>query len=550
MDEQMKAGLLQVGLQSPVDFNRIFLPDWFPTKIPWLHRGMLAQITGQAQFLADFKEERYRDGTWSWTEEDLKILIREFVVLSDPTDPTSELLPAFSWDGEKVEMLWSDRQNFMLPRGFSKTTLLNAAVVRFICYKFAKFILYVSESASHAEKQLASVRGQFESNELIISVFGDLKPARNDSNKWTDGYIEPLNGTMAGAIGRQGQVRGMSKDATRPDIIVVDDLEDSESVRNPELRQAALKWVAGTMEPAIKQFGEDKGQIYYIGTLLHNDAVLPTLMRDPSRMSFRFGALDSTGQPVWPEKLSIEGLEKVRQSFISLGMLPEFNLEYMSKVVEMGDKQFPLEKINYAIYPPDSFAAIALALDPACGEKRTADMAAFAVVGITKAATYHVLAAEGKVGQPDDEKIKRLFELYETYLTRVPLDCRLVGVEAIGYQRALIAPIEQERNKRMLMGDFSRYSFSVTPILHGKQAKRERVQGTIRPLLMAGSFSVARKFVDLENQLDSWPSGKDDIPDAVAMAIRLLTPFAGVAVQEINNATQLEPLPKNWRSAP
>jgi len=34
------------------------------------------------------------------------------------------------------------------------------------------------------------------------------------------------------------------------------------------------------------------------------------------------------------------------------------------------------------------------------------------------------------------------------------------------------------------------------------------------------------------------------------MAIRLLTPFAGVAVQEINNATQLEPLPKNWRSAP
>jgi hypothetical protein len=304
------------------------------------------------------------------------------------------------------------------------------------------------------------------------------------------------------------------------------------------------------MEPAIKQFGEDKGQIYYIGTLLHNDAVLPTLMRDPSRMSFRFGALDSTGEPVWKEKLSIEGLEKVRQSFISLGMLAEFNLEYMSKVVEMGDKQFPLEKINYAIYPPDSFAAIALALDPACGEKRTADMAAFAVVGITKAATYHVLAAEGKVGQPDDEKIKRLFELYETYLTRVPLDCRLVGVEAIGYQRALIAPIEHERNKRMLTGDFSRYSFSVTPILHGKQAKRERVQGTIRPLLMAGSFSVARKFVDLENQLDSWPSGKDDIPDAVAMAIRLLTPFAGVAVQEINNATQLEPLPKNWRSAP
>jgi hypothetical protein len=123
VDEQMKAGLLQVGLQSPVDFNRIFLPDWFPTKIPWLHRGMLAQITGQAQFLADFKEERYRDGTWSWTEEDLKILIREFVVLSDPTDPTSELLPAFSWDGEKVEMLWSDRQNFYAsPRLFEDHT--------------------------------------------------------------------------------------------------------------------------------------------------------------------------------------------------------------------------------------------------------------------------------------------------------------------------------------------------------------------------------------------------------------------------------------------
>lgn len=550
MDEQIRSGLWKIGLHSPVDFNRIFLPDWFPSKIPWLHRGMLAQITGQAQFLADFKEEKYRDGTWAWTEEDLKILIREFVVLADPTDPDSERLPVFSWDGETVSMLWSDRQNFMLPRGFSKTTLLNSAVLRTICYKLAKFILYVSESASHAEKQLASVRLQLEVNETLIGVFGDLKPARNDSNKWTDPYIEPLNGTMAGAIGRQGQVRGMAKDAARPDVIVVDDFEDSESVRNPDLRQAALRWVAGTMEPAIAQFGENKGKIFYIGTLLHNDAVLPTLMKDPSRMSFRFGALDSTGAPVWPEKLGLDGLEKVKQSFISLGMLPEFNLEYMSQVVESADKTFPLEKIKYAIYPPESFSAIALALDPACGEKRTADMAAFAVVGITKAATYHVLAAEGKVGQPDDEKILRLFELYETYLTRVPLDARLVGVEAIGYQRALIAPIEQERNRRMLTGDFTRYAFNVTPILHGKMAKKTRVPGTIRPLLMSGNFSVARKFVDLENQMDSWPSGRDDIPDAVAMAIRLLTPFASVAVQEINNATVLEPLPKNWRSAP
>jgi hypothetical protein len=52
----------------------------------------------------------------------------------------------------------------------------------------------------------------------------------------------------------------------------------------------------------------------------------------------------------------------------------------------------------------------------------------------------------------------------------------------------------------------------------------------LAPRYAAGYITHQRRFVDLEGQLQDWPYGKVDGPDAVAMAITLLDPYAGTAL--------------------
>jgi hypothetical protein len=519
--------------------------------MPWFHRGMAALITNQVDFLTNFGPESWRDGDAEWTEDDLEQIIAEFTFAVDPANPKSERLPLFNYADGNLTLVTSDVAAAILPRGFSKTTLINALNLRAIVYSLRKYILYVSETATHAASQLGTIKNQLASNELLKLCFGELEPGRQESNKWTEHYIEPKNGVKVQAIGRGGQVRGMSKDAQRPDLIIVDDLEDSESVRNPELRLAAKRWVKGTLEPAIEDMGNKRGQIIYIGTLLHPEALMPSLARDPDVISIRLGALDSRGKLLWPHRMTHEQLEKKRLSFAALGQLEEFYLEYLSEVRENDTKTFPSSQFRYAARSLAEVSAMAIAIDPAISEDRRADMAAIAVVALLNNNTFHIFEAFGRVGMSDDDKITKFFEFYDRYLRPLPLHKRMVGVESVAYQRALAVSLEKARNERMVASGFEKYSFPVTQITHGKTGKLVRVQGILRPVFASGALTFDRIFPDLEDQLDLWPAGKRDIPDAVAMALKMLAP-AGFTYPSTEPEQELvsSSAPVNFRHAP
>lgn len=551
LTDDIKRELVLSCFSDPVQFCRVILPDWFPSKMPWFHRGILALWSGKCQFLTNFGKEVWGTETYEWTEEDLLRIVEEFVFPVNPENPNSEMFHAFTYENGKLSMLTSDRLIVMLPRGFSKTTLINAFNLWQVAYKNRKFILYLSETSTHAERQVSSVRDEIAGNYLFNELFGNLKPERTESLKWTDGFIETTNGVKLGAVGSGGQVRGYAKNAQRPDCIICDDLENQDTVRNEELTTNTRKWAMGVVEPALHKFGEERGSLFYIGTLLGEAALLPSLAKLPDYLSIQFGALDSKGEPIWEAKYNKVELEKLERNFLAQGALNEFYLEYLTQARKDDSQLFPRSKFRYAQYPREMFVAAAYAMDPAISEKRKADMAAHAVVAVTNTGNLHVLAAEGKVGQPDDEKIERLFELYEEFIKPFPIEHRRVGIEAIGYQRALIAPIKIARNTRAT--NIEDYAFDVIPIMHGKTAKEIRVKGIIRPLLFSGRLTFDRVFPDLEQQLENWGNGRDDVPDAVAMAINLLSDYVNLTINEdLQQAIAEEeqkPL-EEWRSAP
>ena len=268
------------AFEDPGFFMRTFLPHWFYLPMPWVHRGMLAILARQTDWLLKFGEEQWPKGVGVWDEKQLSKILSHFTWKEDPSNPLCSSISIFeairssSGKIEAINLAVSDRMLFIMPRGVSKTTLVNGHNLREIARHEAPFMVYLSESATHAEAQLLNVRREIESNILFNAVFGTKRPDRTDSEKWPETLLHTTDGIVIAAKGRGGQVRGMNINAVRPSDIILDDVEDKESVKTEEQRSKALDWMKSDVEQALPQIGDQRGRIIVMGTLLHPEALL------------------------------------------------------------------------------------------------------------------------------------------------------------------------------------------------------------------------------------------------------------------------------------
>lgn len=82
----------------------------------------------------------------------------------------------------------------------------------------------------------------------------------------------------------------------RPDLCVLDDIENDEQVRSPEQRDKLQSWLTKTVLP-LGGAGA-KFDVVYIGTILHYDSVLSRTLVNPMWRTARFKALLQ-----WPDDM-------------------------------------------------------------------------------------------------------------------------------------------------------------------------------------------------------------------------------------------------------
>lgn len=512
---------------DPPLFMRTFLPHWFKKKISWAHRGLLAILLRRTDFLLNFGVEHWPEGDAEWTKRDLAKIIKHFVWREKDED---EGVPLFELrekeDGSYVLDLYIPPNcQVVWPRGFGKTTIINAANIFKIVFKMRKFLVYLSETATHANKQLENIKHELTTNHALIAVFGVQKPQRADEEIWRQDFFETTGGVALTGRGRGGQVRGLLHHNERPDDITVDDVEDRDSVATQEQRDKTLSWFYADVIPALNQITKE-GVINMVGTFLHREALIPKVMGDEDWVSVVFGAIDPDGEPLWPEYMTHADLEKKKRAYVRVGKLAEFEREFKSNLkVKEGAKfkgPFIITRMSR-----DDFIAVALAQDPAISEdlESDPDFCAFAVTGITARGHHHVLDVYGRQGMTPREQIDKFFELHRIWRPTHH------GIEAIQYQRALIHLCKEEMFRMAAKGLGNSAYFEITPILHGKTGKIQRVEGILAPRYSAGYISHQAVFPELEVQLLEWPRNKKDFPDVVSMAVSLLDPYASTAYQ-------------------
>jgi hypothetical protein len=514
-----QSALLTTFYSDPILFLRTLLPDWFPRKMPWVHRGIAALVLGRGDFLLRFGKEHWKDEEAEWTVEDLQEILEHFVYYPNPDDKEAPGIPLFSWEDGKLSITTSRFMETMMPRGFAKTTLFNGLIIFMVCYKVVEYVVYISESAPHAEMQLGNIKAELDGNEAIIELFGQIAPERNDPEKWTGNDIQTLTGVRVQALGRGGQVRGKNSRGKRPDLILGDDIEDEESVATPEQRKKVLNWLMGSARPALKR---REGRMFLLGTILHSESMLMNIARDPGWIVIRFGAMMENGKALWPYGMTEKEWLNERETFKRQGLLDRFYMEYQSSIhVDADSRKFAPERWKVVERSRLEFESVAMAIDPAISDRVGADSCVIAVAGMTSHGVIHVLDLWGKAGASPREQVDQYFRMH--FMHSVDLH----GVESIAYQAALVHLLTEEMARKTIEYQRQAY-FAITPITHS-QRKVERIEGILAPRYAAGYITHQRRFHELESEALDWPNGKRDHLDALAMAISLLDPVATFA---------------------
>lgn len=201
-----------------------------------------------------------------------------------------------------------DRLAESFPRGFGKSTIVCVGFTIWCIIgqdpfgvfgedrtPLKEYIIITKDSFDQAKLELRSVKEELEHNEKIRRDFGDFT-----SQPWGAAEIETSNGVRVEALGTGQKIRGRRHKHVRPQLIILDDLENDSMVRSPVQRQKAKSWVAR----AVEKSGDPKTCDYvFIGTHLHYDCVQAWMSKRPGVRSRVYKALLSHAdrQDLWDE---------------------------------------------------------------------------------------------------------------------------------------------------------------------------------------------------------------------------------------------------------
>lgn len=173
------------------------------------------------------------------------------------------------------------------PRGEAKSTIVSQLyTLHRIVTSNTHYALIVMDSIDQAYPMLEAIKAELEANPRIRI---DFPKAFGQGRVWQAGTIVTQSNIKVQVAGAGKKLRGLRHGAYRPDLVLLDDIENDENVRKPEQRDKLHNWLKKTIMP-LGAAGE-KLDIIYIGTILHYDSVLNRTLDNPAWRSARFKAV-------------------------------------------------------------------------------------------------------------------------------------------------------------------------------------------------------------------------------------------------------------------
>ncbi len=261
-------------------------------------------------------------------------------------------------------------------RGSGKSTIitLSCALWSILGVHQKKFVLLMSQTKHQAKQQMMNLRYELENNALLKS---DLGPFQEETDaEWGSVSLVFKNvGARITIMSMEQSVRGIRHKEYRPDLIILDDIEDVASVKTQESRDKTFEWYTREVFP----LGDLGTRIIIVGNFLHDDSLVARIRQKIESKTiegvYLHVPLVKNRKCMWPGKFpDKESLATFRKSVMSD---ISWRREYLLQVVS-DDRQIIKKSWihTYKELPKKDYKATIAGVDLAISEKSTADYTA------------------------------------------------------------------------------------------------------------------------------------------------------------------------------
>lgn len=381
------------------------------------------------------------------------------------------------------------------PRGHSKSSIITLGyLLHAILFMDCAFALIVSDTYTQGKMFLDAIKSEIETNEKLIEIFG-----KQQGLVWGEGEIETASGIKVMVRGAEQKIRGLKHRQHRPDLVIVDDVENEELTASPERREKLAFWFYSSVLPSLA----DTGRLIIVGTILHYDSLLNKLSKSKSFKTLFYKAIKEDGTPLWKEKFSIERLMEIKENYSREGLLNSFYTEYMNEPISDENSIFKKSMFKYYEFNEKEYKLWSkfITVDLAISEREQADYTVVMVCGVDSLNNIYVIEYRRGHFSPI-ETIEIIFELHKKHQVKT------VGIESVAYQKALIWFLNDEMKRRN--------TFMFVEELKADMQKERRIRG-LQPRYAVGTVFHRDYMTELEEELLRFPKGAhDDLSDSLA----------------------------------
>jgi len=347
---------------------------------------------------------------------------------------------------------------------------------------------------------------------------------------WKSGLVRDTKGLKRGkfngqevvlaALGAGTSVRGLNILNTRPDVIIMDDIQTKECAKSETENQALMEWLTGTL---IKCRDMQKALLVYIGNMYNEDCILNQLKLHTQWQSFIVGAILSDWTTLWPEMFTVEQLlnEYKHDNALGLGDIwysEVMNIPVGGKLSLLPDGKVPSSPIVDGEEAIGAFVTI----DPSGYRKDSDDTV---IVGHKIYAPMHYRVEEVVAGVMNPGVcISKALEL------AVSIGATHIFVETVAYQQTLKWHLEEA--VKQMVGKAA--GIEVCEVKPARRNKTSRIRTWIKSLL-DGTYSLRKEvrnavmFQALAFKIER-QDNTDDILDACAYGIDVRNDYQDVIV--------------------
>lgn len=375
-----------------------------------------------------------------------------------------------------------------VPRGHSKSTLISFLLAMYrICFQKKKFIVIVSDSEDKAQDFVIRMRDELEHNVALIK---DFSIDGFKSTDWSKTDFITRTGVRVVAKGSNQSLRGLIHQDTRPDSIILDDIETNATAGNDSI----LNFILTDVIPSANRRGDY--DICYVGTIIKDMSCLHRMAINPQWASAKWECIGDDGEMIAPMLLPKSEYDSQKAMYQELGKMSIFYAENHNNPLVADDEQtFKQEYFQYFSDGDLDFdnMNIYIAYDPAMpdrvGKKGKADRSCIIVLATDSKENWYIVKVYANRNTPSDNR-ELLFNLVKKYK---PL---CVWMETISAQRAMYMEIQSEAKKRNI-----KFRFEEIPSQSGsKEGRIEQLQ----PLYNSGRIYHLKgdnEIIELEREL-------------------------------------------------